>query len=170
MRYKTDLNQKLCIIVIQNILKKTINLNINVLLKKNQPIPIYSIHDNVEQTGEFYIDEVILDKYGCDLKIVAGFYSSNSVKYLIHVLKINPSNIKYKIITIRALKPDTFKSFIEYIFDNFDHKQTKLLANSFIGNLGVRLMCRDYETAMNISIDNYNDLHLIKEQKNRKTF
>ena len=61
----------------------------SISIKNKQPIPIYSIRDNItrfsdisdlEKTGEFYIDEVILDKYGCDLKIDAGFYSSNLVK------------------------------------------------------------------------------------------
>ena len=68
----------------------------NVLSKNNQPIPVYSIHDNIEEfncildldkTGEFNIDEVILDKYGCDLKTDAVFYSSSLVKYLVQVLK-----------------------------------------------------------------------------------
>ena len=47
-----------------------------------------------------------------------------------------------------------------------------MLANSFIGDLGTkykkinhRFTCRDCETAMNISVHNYNDLYLIKEQK-----
>ena len=164
----------------------------NILLKNDQPIPVYSIHDNIEKfnsihdlekTGEFYIDEVILDKYGCDLKIEAGFYSSNLVKYLIHVLKMKPSNIKYKLIIHRVLKPDTFKNFIEYIFDNFDQKEAKSMTNSLIVDLGTKynkinhgFTCRDYQTAMNIwtsgvaekmniSIDNYNDLYLIREQK-----
>ena len=69
----------------------------NVLLKNDQPIPIYSIYDNIkdfkdihnlEKTGEFYIDE-----YGCDLKIEAGFYSSNLAKDLVHVLKMDSSDI-----------------------------------------------------------------------------
>lgn len=93
------------------------------LLKNEQPIPIYSIHVNVEKfndirdlenTGEFYIDEAILDKYGCYLKIEAEFYS-NLVKCLAQVLNMDTSNIKYNLITYRALKPDTFKSFIEYV-------------------------------------------------------
>ena len=46
------------------------------------------------------------------------------------------SQIKYKILTKRALKPDTFKSYIQYIFDNFPEKDAKLMANSFIGELG----------------------------------
>ena len=80
----------------------------------------------------------------------------------------------------RALKPDTFKSFMKYIFDNFEQKTEKILANSFIGNCGRKynkinhgFTCRDYETAMsvwtsgvnekmNITIDDYNNLYLIK--------
>ena len=93
----------------------------NVLIKNEQTTPVYSIHDKIEEftdirdlekTGEFYIDEVILDKYGCDLKKEAGFYSISLIKYLVQVLKMDQSNIKYKIVTKRALKPDTFKSFI----------------------------------------------------------
>ena len=96
---------------------------------------------------------------------------------------MDPSNITYKLITHKALKSDTFKIFIEYIFDNFDQKAAKLMVNSFIGNFGTKyskinhgFSCKDYETAMNIwtsdvaekmsiSSDNYNDLYLIREQK-----
>ena len=66
---------------------------------------------------------------------------------------------------------------------NFDKKQTKVLANCFVGHLGTKynksnngFTRRDCETAMNIwtsgvnegmniTIDNCNDLYLIKEQK-----
>ena len=30
---------------------------------------------DLERTGEFYIYEVISDKYNCDLKLEGGFYS-----------------------------------------------------------------------------------------------
>ena len=72
---------------------------------------------------------VILDKYNCDLKIESDFYSNSIVKYLVQVLNMNPSNIKYKITTSHTLKPFAFKSFIKYIFDNFEEKQAKLQAN-----------------------------------------
>ena len=48
----------------------------NMLINNSEPIPIYSIHDDIEtfdgiddleKNEEFYIDEVVLDKYGCDL-------------------------------------------------------------------------------------------------------
>ena len=92
-------------------------------------------------------------------------------------------NIKYKTVTRRSLKPDTSRSFTEYIFDNFKEKQAKMVANCFVGHLGTKynktnngFACQDYKTAMNIwtsglnegmniTINNYNDLYLIKEQK-----
>lgn len=71
------------------------------------------------------------------------------MKYLVKVLKTYPSNIKYKIITNRALRPDTF--------NNFEEKQAKLLANNYIGMLGVKykktnngFTCTDFETAINM--------------------
>ena len=88
------------------------------------------------------------------------------------------SSIKYKLITHEDLKASS-----NIFWTILNRKQAKMSANSFIGNLGTkykkinhRFTCRDYETAMNIwtsginkgmniSIDNYNDLYLIKEQK-----
>ena len=45
------------------------------------------------------------------------------------------SQIKYKIVTKKALKPDTFSGFFKYIFDNFPEGEAKKIANSFIGDL-----------------------------------
>lgn len=88
----------------------------------------------------------------------------------------------------RALKPDTFKTFIEYLFQNFDEKEAKPLANSFVGVLERRcdkvnqgFTCSDHDTTLacwtaglsegkNISIDHYNDLFLIKEQQVERIF
>lgn len=93
------------------------------------------------------------------IKIGAGFYSNNLVKYLVRVLKMDLSNIEYKLITHKVLKPYAFKSFVEYILDNFDQKEAKLLANSFIGNLHTKynkinhgFTCKDYETTMKMNI------------------
>lgn len=93
---------------------------------------------NLEKTGEFYIDEAILDKYSCAFKIEAGFRSTSLTKYFIQVLKMNPSNMKYKVFTNRPLKHNTFRNLIEYIFDNFEEKQDKMLANCFIGHLATK--------------------------------
>ena len=113
---------------------------LQILIKNEQPIPIYSINNirNLEKTGEFYIDEVILEKYNCGRTTEASFYSSYLVKYLVQVLKMDRSNIKYKITTNKALKLDTFKTFIEYIFYNFEEKQPELLASCFMGHLGTK--------------------------------
>ena len=109
------------------------------------PMPIHDIHDVIEkfncksdlrQTGKFYIDETILNNCGLPIKIEAGFYSSSLISYFIDTPNIPTSQIIYKIVTKRALKPDTFRSFIKYIFDKFPEKEAKLMANSFISELG----------------------------------
>ena len=165
----------------------------NILLNNTQPIPVYTIHDviepfncknNLKLCGEFYIDETILNNYGTPLKIEAGFYSSNLISYLVDSSVHMPiSQIKYKIITKKTLKPDTFKPLAEYIFDNSKEEEAKKIANSFIGELGRKynkinqgFTCTEYDTAMccwtsamadnrNVTIDYYNDLFLIREQE-----
>ena len=92
------------------------------------------------------------------------------------------SQIKHKIVTKRALNPDTFSEFIKYIFDNLPEGEAKKIANSFIGDLGRKynktnhgFTCTDYETATacwtaamaegkNVTIDHHNSLYLIREQ------
>ena len=169
----------------------------NILLNNNSPIPIYSIHDIIEPfgckndlrlCGEFYLDETILENYGSPIKLEAGFYSSNLVFYLVDTLNMPTSQIKYKITTKKALKPDTFKNLIKYIFDEFPESEAKRLANSFIGELGrkynktnIGFTCTDYDTAMccwtrgmadgrNVTIDHYNDVFWIKEQTCKRIF
>lgn len=54
----------------------------SILLNNIKPIPVYTIHDVIEpfhccndlnQCGEFYIDEVLIKNFGCPIKIEAGF-------------------------------------------------------------------------------------------------
>ena len=77
----------------------------------------------------------------------------------------------------------TFSEYIKYIFDNFDEKEAKKLANSFIGELRRKynkrnqgFTCTEYDTAMacwtsamvekrNVTIDHYNNILLIREQQ-----
>ena len=181
-----------------NIPDDIVNIDISkcypsILLNSNIPIPIYSIHDVIEpfngcvtelrSTGEFYIDETILLNYKTPIKIEAGFYSNILVSYLLEDLHMDKKQIKYKITTKKALKPDTFKEFIKYMFDTLPEKQAKIICNSLIGNLGKKydivnegFVCTEYETAMNlwvqamsenknITIDHYNNTYLIKEKK-----
>ena len=169
----------------------------SVLLKNNQPIPLYSIHDVIEpfnckndlrHCGEFYIDETILNNYSNPIKIEAGFYSSNLISYLVDELNMPTKQIKYKIVTKRAIKPDTFSEFMKYIFDNLKESEAKKIANSFIGELGRKynktnhgFTCTDCETAMacwtssmaenkNVIIDHDNGIYLIREQKIDRIF
>ena len=163
----------------------------NFLLNNTQEIPIYSIHDTIEPfncksdlilCGEFYIDETILYNYKTPIKIEAGFYSSNLISYLVETLHMPVSQIKYKTVTKRALKPDTFREFIKYIFYNLPESDAKKISNSFIGELGRKynkinhgFTCTEYETAMccwtsglaegkAVTIDHYNGMYLIREQ------
>ncbi|XP_068704713.1 uncharacterized protein [Montipora foliosa] len=169
----------------------------NVLLNNAMPIPVYSIHDVVEpfycksdlrQCGEFYIEETVLHNYGTPLLIEAGFYSNALVSYLVEELNMSVGQIKYKIVAKKALKPDTFKPFLKYVFETFPESKAKRLANSFIGDLGRKynrtntgFTCVEYDTAMacwtqgikegrNIVIDSYNEIYLIKEQKCERMF
>ena len=169
----------------------------SILLNNKHEIPIYSIHDVIEpfncksdlrKCGEFYIDETVLHNYGTPLKIEAGFYSSNLVSYLVEVLNMPLSQIRYKFITKKALKSDTFSKFIKYIFDIFPEGGAKKIANSFIGELGQKynrtnhgFTCTDYETATmcwtaamaegkNVTIDHHNGIYLVREQKIDRIF
>ena len=169
----------------------------SILSHNKHEIPIYSIHDIIEPfncksdlnlCGEFYIDETVLNNYGSPIKIEAGFYSSNLVSYLVDTLHMPLSQIKHKIVTKRALKPDTFSEFIKYIFDNLPESEGKKIANSFIGELGRKcnktnhgFTSTDYETATacwtsamaegkNVTIDHHNRIYLIREQKIDRIF
>ena len=42
------------------------------------------------------------------------------------------SQIKYKMVTKEALKPDTFSEFIKYIYDNLREGEALKIASSFI--------------------------------------
>ena len=163
----------------------------SILLNNNHEIPIYTIHDVIEpfncktdlsKCGEFYIDETILFNYGNPIKIKAGFYSSNLVSYLVDVLHMSTSQIKYKITTKKALKPDTFSKFMKYIFDELPEGEAKKIANSFIGQLGMKynktnqgFTCTEYDTACccwtsamaegkNVTVEHFDGIYLVREQ------
>ena len=87
-----------------------------------------------------------------------------------------------------ALKGDTFRAFFTFLFQVFPESQAKLLANSFIKELGRKysrsdhgFTCKNMDTAeciwtsdlaegRNITIDNYKDLFLSREQKVERIF
>ena len=169
----------------------------SILLNNNHEIPLYSIHDVIEpfncksdlrNCGEFYIDETVLENYSNPIKIEAGFYSSNLISYLVDELNMPLRQIKYKIITKRALKPDTFSAFFKYIFDTLPEGEAKKIANSFIGDLGRKyniincgFTCTEYDTAMccwtsglaegkNMTVDYHDGIFLIREKKIERIF
>ena len=163
----------------------------SVLLNNDYKIPVYDIHDvivpfkgvdDLDKIGEFYIDETVVSIHGNPIKIEAAFYNSNLVQFLVQELKMPITKIKWQITTKKYISPDTFKKTIKFFFDNFTESEAKIMANSFIGELGrkynrlnIGFTSTDYDTAMccwtqamaegrNLSIDEYNGLFLIKEQ------
>ena len=54
------------------------------------------------------------------------------------------SNVKYFIRSRKSLAPDTFKNFLLKIFELFPESQAKLLANSYIGELGRKCSRKDH--------------------------
>ena len=127
----------------------------SILLNNNTQIPVYmyTVHDQIEQfssrydldkCGEFYIDETITENYGVPLKIEAGFYGTDLVWYLLIDLYMPTANIKYKIVTKNALRPDTLNDFFLNFFESFHDADAKKLANSFIGEIGRKYARTDH--------------------------
>ena len=80
---------------------------------------------------------------GKGIKIESGFYSRNLVEALIEQFKMPPTNVKWFIPARKALKSDIFKNYLTAIFTMFPESQAKLLANSFMGELGRKYSRKD---------------------------
>lgn len=74
----------------------------SILINSTDPIPLYTIHDIIEPFthkhqldyyGEFYIDEFIINQFGADIKIEAGFYGRQLVKHLVNNAHMPYNNI-----------------------------------------------------------------------------
>ena len=123
----------------------------SILIDNESPIPLYTIHDIIKpfdgvlRIGEYYIDEYVIDKrLGKGIKIEAGFYSEPLVRALITKFKMPISNVKWYIQARKTLSPDTFKNYMLAIFSMFPESQAKLLANSYIGELGRKYSRKDH--------------------------
>ena len=174
----------------------------SILVHNGITIPIYTIRDCVEKftgkqemdndiglycpelnnNGEFYINEYTIKYFDVRLKIEAGFYHVSLIDFLVHELKMPTSNIKYKLITRHGLKSDTFKDFITFVFKNLPESEGKKMCNSFIGELGRKysrtdygFSCQDLQTCQdirtqgladgkNLTIDKFENVYLIREQ------
>ena len=122
-----------------------------ILIDNETPIPLYSIQDIIEpfngvfKTGEYYIDEYVIDKrLGKGVKIEAGFYSESLIRALITKFKMPTSNVKWCIQPRKTLAPDTFKNYMLAIFSMFPESQAKLLANSYISEVGRKYSRKDH--------------------------
>lgn len=175
----------------------------SILIQNGQTIPIYTIHDHIEKfegkqemdndigiyypelnnNGEFYINEFTIKTFGCQLRFEAGFYHVSLIDFLVYECKMPVSNIKYKLVAHHGIKGETFKDFMFYIFKTFPEAQAKKMANSFIGELGRKynrsdfgFTCQDLQTCqdvwtqgiqegVNVTIDKFEDIYLVREQK-----
>ena len=140
-------------------------------------------YPELNQNGEFYIDTFTIKKFGNQIKFPNGFYHTSLIDFFVYECGMPISNIKYKLIARHGIKKDTFKDFMNYIFKTFPEQIAKKMATSFIGDLGRKynrtnygFTCQDLETAQNvwtqglidgknITIDNFEDVYLIREQK-----
>ena len=98
--------------------------------------------DRKLKTGEYYIDEIYITKYKTSnnepVTIEAGFYARNLIDFILDKMYISPEDIKYQLVADRSIKHDAFEGYIKYVFDNFDEKKAKKIANQYIGYLGTK--------------------------------
>ena len=132
----------------------------SILIDNESPIPLYTIHDIIKpfdgvfKTGEYYIDEYVIEKrLGKGIKIEAGFHSEPLIRALITKFKMPTSNVKWCIQACKTLAPDTFKNYMLAIFSMFPESQAKLLANSYISELGRKYSRKDHGLTSCSSLD-----------------
>ncbi|CAH3029586.1 unnamed protein product [Porites evermanni] len=183
-----------------------VSLNISkcypsILIDNESPIPLYTIHDIIKpfdgvfKTGEYYIEEYVIEKrLRKGIKIEAGFYRKQLVQTLIAKFKMPISNVKWYIQARKTLVLDTFKNYMLAIFSMFPEPQAKLIANSYIGELGRKysrkdhgFTCNSLDTAQciwtsavaenrDVVIDSYQnpntkqELYLIRERQIERIF
>lgn len=89
---------------------------------------MYTIHNVIEQFtsksqllqyGEFYIDEYVIIQFKSNIKIEAGFYSRDLVSHLLNELNMPLRNTHIVFLPRRHIKPDTFSTYLKFIFDTF---------------------------------------------------
>ena len=78
-----------------------------------------------------------------DVGIEAEFYNRRTIKILIEKFNMPKAQIKWYIPSRKTLRCDTFNNYLLAIFSLFPESEAKLLANSFIGNLGKRYSRKD---------------------------
>jgi len=78
--------------------------------------------------------------FSATIKIEAGFYSGELLLYLVEAFHMPSRNIKWKIITKRALKPDTSRNSLLFLFNKFSEAKAKRLANSYNSDANIRVL------------------------------
>lgn len=121
----------------------------SILINNSVNFPHYTMHEvfekfngkqsELDNNGEFLIDEFMIQKFGQKIPIECGVYHVSLIEYLINELGMPLSHIKYKLIAKHEIEADTFKKFMLYLFNNFPEAHAKKLANSLIGDLGPQI-------------------------------
>ena len=104
---------------------------------------ILPYNNNELVPGEYYVNEYKIPIGNDDIKIEVGFYSRRMMRTLIEKFNMPKIQIKWYIPTRKTLRCDTFKNYLLAIFSLFPESEAKLLANSFIGNLGKKYSRKD---------------------------
>lgn len=81
---------------------------------------------------------------GKGVKMETGFYSERLVQTLINSFKMPARNVKQFIQSRKTLACDTFKNFLTDLLRLLPESQAKLLANSYIGELGRKQSRKDH--------------------------
>lgn len=168
----------------------------SVLLNNKYDYPIYSIHDKIEKyngedivCGEYYIESVNLPyEKTTHLKIKSGFYNANLIDDLLERKYINKKDIKYKFIPSFKIKYNTFKAFVEYVYNTFGDKIGKKLCNLLVGYFNTKstkntngcltddievlyaLITRANENNKNFSVDQLKDIFLFRESSKKPLY
>jgi hypothetical protein len=106
------------------------------MLTNTAEFPSTSIHDTMQEwkggkieVGEYYIDRVTLPVGPTSRRrLQRDFTFSFLIQNLLDEAYITNENIKWFLKASFALKADTFKPFVEYVFERFESKQAKDLA------------------------------------------
>ena len=159
----------------------------SILYNNNMNIPIYNIFCDLQDydgrkiiCGEYFIDNVIIEKYkGSDKPFIiyAGLYSWNLIKYLIDNKLMKRNKIKKMLLPCAELPFEHLKLFVETIYNSFEEDSAKQIINMFIGNMGTKynkdikgciidneIEARSIQALYpHIEINEFNNLFLVKQ-------
>jgi hypothetical protein len=165
----------------------------SVLLNNDVPFPIFQQFDEIQEftkdskfvAGEYYVAKAI--KFCNGMTYPRGWYPFNLIQFAKNRKCITRSDITMYIPAKQFVKPDVFKSFVEYIYTTYSESDAKKIINFFIGDFGQKFVKSDtgcitscfdiacalllqYEIDSHVSIDSLNDYHFVRVQGKDKKY